>query len=69
MTALVFNVNDMVWFDAFGMRIISVACKDFVDRSAMCSAHNSKKLYICWKKKVYKLVLRSSNGAAIQSKS
>ena len=38
MTALVFNVNKMVRFDAFGMRSISVACKDFVDRSAMCSS-------------------------------
>ena len=30
-TDLVFNVNEMVRFDAFGMRSISVACKDFVD--------------------------------------
>ena len=37
-TALVFNVNEMVTFDAFGMRSISVACKDFVDRSTMCSS-------------------------------
>ena len=37
-TASVFNVNEMVRFDAFGMRSISVACKDFVDRSAMCSS-------------------------------
>ena len=36
--ASVFNVNEMVRFDAFGMRSISVACKDFVDRSAMCSS-------------------------------
>ena len=37
-TALVFNVNEMARFDAFGMRRISVACKDFVDRSAMYSS-------------------------------
>ena len=37
-TTLVFNVNEMVRFDAFGMTSISVACKDFVDRSAMCSS-------------------------------
>ena len=37
-TASVFNVNEMVRFDAFGMRSISVACKDFVDRLAMCSS-------------------------------
>ena len=37
-TALVFNVNEMVRFDAFDMRSIFVACKDFVDRSAMCSS-------------------------------
>ena len=37
-TALVFNVKEMMRFDAFGMRSISVACKDFVDRSAMCSS-------------------------------
>ena len=37
-TALVFNVNEIVRFDAFGMRSISVACKDFVDRSVMCSS-------------------------------
>ena len=32
------NVNEMVRFDAFGMRSISVACKHFVDRSAICSS-------------------------------
>ena len=37
-TALVFNVKEMARFDAFGMRSISVACKDFVDRSAICSS-------------------------------
>ena len=37
-TALVFNVKEMMRFDAFGMRSISVACKDFVDQSAMCSS-------------------------------
>ena len=37
-TALVFNFKEMMRFDAFGMRSISVACKDFVDRSAMCSS-------------------------------
>ena len=36
LTALVFNVNEMVRVVAFGMNSISVACKDFVDRSAMC---------------------------------
>ena len=43
-TALVFNVNEMVRFDAFGMRSISVACKDFVDRSAMCSSPQQYKI-------------------------
>ena len=37
-TAVVFYVNEMERFNAFGMRSISVACKDFVDRSAMCSS-------------------------------
>ena len=37
-TALVFYVNEMARFNVFGMRSISVACKDFVDRSAMCSS-------------------------------
>ena len=70
-TALVFNVKEMMRFDAFGMRSICVACLQkilSIDRQCV-QAHNSTKLYICWKKKVYKLVLRSSNGVAIQSKS
>ena len=61
-TALVFNVKEMMRFDSFGMRSISVACKILsIDRQSV-EAHNSTKLYICWKKKVYQLVLRSSMG-------
>ena len=39
-TALVFKVKEMAKFDVSGMRSISVALKDFVDRSAMCSSTN-----------------------------
>ena len=38
LTALVFNVKEMMRFDVFGMRSISVACKDFVDQSAISSS-------------------------------